>query len=89
MDESGEVQDDYRIEFMKEHLTWLHKGISEGSNCFGYHVWTYLDNWSWLNEYKNRYGLFRFDLDTQERVKKKSALWFKQLAKTNQLSTKW
>jgi 6-phospho-beta-glucosidase len=89
MDRNGEVQDNYRIEFMEDHLTWLNKGISEGSNCFGYHVWTFLDNWSWLNEYKNRYGLFRFNLETQKRIKKKSAFWFKQLAETNQFPTKW
>ncbi|MDQ0255860.1 6-phospho-beta-glucosidase [Evansella vedderi] len=85
LDEFGEVQDDYRITFMEDHLRWLLKGIGEGSNCYGYHVWTFLDNWSWLNEYKNRYGLLRLDLETQARRKKKSAYWFKQVAETNQL----
>ena len=36
----------YRIEFYEEHLTWLHKRIEEGSNCFGYHTWTAFDCWS-------------------------------------------
>ncbi|MCR6109474.1 glycoside hydrolase family 1 protein [Bacillus sp. A301a_S52] len=89
LDEVGEVQDDYRITFMEDHLRWLQKGIVEGSNCFGYHVWTFLDNWSWLNEYKNRYGLLRLDLETQTRKKKKSAYWFKQVAEKNQLPEKW
>ena len=34
--EDGSIQDDYRIEFFEEHLQYLHKGIEEGSNCFGY-----------------------------------------------------
>ncbi|SDZ57008.1 6-phospho-beta-glucosidase [Evansella caseinilytica] len=89
LDEHGEVQDDYRIHFMADHLRWLQKGMAEGANCFGYHVWTFLDNWSWLNEYKNRYGLLRLDLATQTRTKKKSAQWFKQVAETNQLPAKW
>lgn len=76
----GEIQDDYRIEFYKDHLTWLHKAISEGANCVGYHVWTFIDNWSWLNAYKNRYGLVSLDLDTQKRTIKKSGKWFKQLS---------
>lgn len=25
LDESGQIQDDYRIDFIKEHLEWLHK----------------------------------------------------------------
>jgi 6-phospho-beta-glucosidase len=89
IDSLGEVQDDYRIDFMSNHLRWLQKGIDEGSNCFGYHVWTFIDNWSWLNEYKNRYGLVRLDLETMERHKKKSASWFYQLAKGNTLPEKW
>ncbi|WP_350343044.1 glycoside hydrolase family 1 protein [Proteinivorax tanatarense] len=82
---NGMVMDDYRIEFMSEHLTWLHKAIQEGSNCFGYHVWTFIDNWSWLNEYKNRYGLYRVDLLNQKRTIKKSGRWFYNLATTNKL----
>ena len=77
----GMIQDDYRIEFYKEHLEWLAKGLQEGSNCIGYHVWTFIDCWSWLNAYKNRYGLIELDLKTQERKVKKSGLWFQQLSK--------
>lgn len=82
-DETGMIQDDYRIEFYKEHLKWLHKGISEGSNCFGYHVWTFMDNWSWLNGYKNRYGLYSVNIKTQERKLKKSGSWFGHVAEEN------
>lgn len=76
----GVIQDDYRIDFYKDHLKWLHKGIEEGSNCIGYHVWTFIDNWSWLNSYKNRYGLVSLDLSTQKRTIKKSGRWFKELS---------
>lgn len=75
----GIIEDDYRIEFFKEHLEWLHKGIEEGSNCIGYHVWTFIDCWSWMNSYKNRYGLVELDLETKERRIKKSGRWFKEL----------
>lgn len=76
----GRIEDDYRIDFYKEHLTWLHKGIEEGSNCIGYHVWTGIDCWSWLNAYKNRYGLISIDLETGKRTIKKSGCWFRELA---------
>lgn len=78
--EDGTIQDDYRIDFIKEHLTELARGIDEGSNCIGYHLWTFIDCWSWLNAYKNRYGLVELDLETQERRIKKSGRWYKQLA---------
>ncbi|WP_294123894.1 glycoside hydrolase family 1 protein [uncultured Collinsella sp.] len=78
----GAIQDDYRIDFIKEHLTELARGIDEGSNCIGYHLWTFIDCWSWLNAYKNRYGLVELDLETQERRIKKSGRWYKQLAES-------
>lgn len=77
------IEDDYRIDFIKEHLTYLHKAIEEGANCKGYHLWTFIDNWSWLNAYKNRYGLVEYKLDTGERIIKKSGLWFKKLTENN------
>lgn len=79
----GQIQDDYRIEFFKEHLFWLHKAIEEGANCKGYQVWTFIDCWSWLNAYKNRYGLVELDLKTGERKIKKSGEWFYELRQNN------
>lgn len=79
----GMVQDDYRIEFLKEHLYYLHKAIQEGSHCLGYHMWTFVDCWSWMNAYKNRYGFYRLDLATGEKTVKKSGLWFKQVVAAN------
>ncbi|MBQ1876207.1 MAG: glycoside hydrolase family 1 protein [Selenomonas sp.] len=79
----GAIDDDYRIDFIKEHLEWLHKGIEEGSNCFGYHLWTPIDCWSWMNAYKNRYGLIGLELTTQTKTIKKSGHWFKELATNN------
>lgn len=77
LNESGMIEDDYRIDFIKEHLDWLHKGIQQGSNCFGYHLWTPIDCWSWSNAYRNRYGFISNDIHTQVKTIKKSGYWFK------------
>lgn len=82
-DQEGNVQDDYRIDFYKEHLAWLAKAIDEGSNCFGYHTWTAFDCWSWNNAYKNRYGFIAVDLKTQKRTIKKSGYWYKKISEEN------
>ena len=81
--EDGSIQDDYRIEFFEEHLQYLHKGIEEGSNCFGYHSWTPIDCWSWCNAYKNRYGYIAVDLATQKKTIKKSGAWIKEVSLNN------
>lgn len=79
--DSGRIEDDYRIDFIRGHLGWLHKGISEGCQCLGYHLWTFIDNWSWCNAYKNRYGFVRLDLASGERRIKKSGQWFAETAR--------
>ena len=81
--ENGQINDQYRIEFISEHLAWLHKGISGGCNCLGYHMWTFIDNWSWCNAYKNRYGFIQLDVETQQRTIKKSGEWFAATALNN------
>jgi len=77
----GMIEDDYRIEFVREHLKWVHKAIEEGANVKGYHMWTFMDNWSWTNAYKNRYGFISINLDQNgERTIKKSGYWFKEIS---------
>lgn len=84
MNADGMIEDDYRIAFMQDHLQQLHRGIASGSNCFGYHTWTFVDCWSWLNGYTNRYGFYRMDLNAPyERSLKKSGHWFKTVSEKN------
>lgn len=82
-DKQGMVDDTFRTELFKEHMRELHRAIEEGSNCFGVHQWTFIDNWSWLNTHKRRYGFYYLDLQTRERYIKKHALWFKQMIEDN------
>ncbi len=81
--EDGRIDDSFRTNLMIEHFDQLHKAIEEGANCFGIHQWTFIDNWSWLNSFKRRYGFYRLDLETGERKIKEHAKWFKEVAKNN------
>lgn len=77
----GTVDDEPRIDYIKRHLQWIAKAIDEGANVKGYFVWSLMDMFSWSNGYNKRYGLFYVDFETQERYPKKSAYWYKKLAK--------
>ncbi|MDY5496433.1 MAG: glycoside hydrolase family 1 protein [Anaerobutyricum sp.] len=84
--ENGVIQDDYRIEFVRDHLNWVAKAIDEGAKCVGYHYWAVIDNWSWSNAFKNRYGFIEVRLqDGYNRRLKKSAEWLKKVATTKEI----
>ena len=81
---SGKIHDDERIDFIKDHLKFVHKAIAEGVPVFGYHLWTFLDCWSWLNGYRNVYGLVQVDHENGlKRTIKNSGHWFNELQANN------
>ena len=88
-DESGTIQDDYRIEFIAEHLAWLSKAVKDGCNCHGYWLFASIDNCSPYNAFKNRYGLVEVDInDGFKRRLKKSAAFYKAASDTNSFEFK-
>ena len=88
-DESGVIQDDYRIDFISEHLAWLSKAVKDGCNCHGYWLFASIDNCSPYNAFKNRYGLVEVDIeDGFRRRLKKSAAFYKAASDTNSIEFK-
>lgn len=82
----GEIQDNYRIEFIAEHLYWALKAKEDGANCHGYMLWAFTDNVSPMNAFKNRYGLIEIDLENnRNRRQKKSSHWFNALSESRVL----
>ena len=83
-DASGQIQDDYRIDFVSRHLAEVAHAIEDGSPCRGYHYWGAIDCWSWNNAYKNRYGFVEVDLShNYRRVPKESSDWMREVAHTH------
>lgn len=80
-DSKGQIQDDYRIDYVADHFRWLFKAIEEdGANCVAYHMWNFTDNVSPMNAFRNRYGFVEIDLnDNRNRRVKKSGEWIKEV----------
>lgn len=74
----GKIDDQARIEFIRGHLAAIHRARAAGANVRGYYLWSLLDNFSWINGYKKRYGLFYVDRATCARTPKKSAYWYRE-----------
>ena len=81
----GEIEDPGRIEFVSAHLQAIAEAVQGGADVRGYLMWSLMDNFSWVNGYKKRYGFLHVDRETLERKPKKSAAWFAQVARTNRL----
>ena len=82
---NGEINDDVRIDYIKQHLEKISDAIKDGANVKGYFLWSLMDVFSWSNGYEKRYGLFYVDFETQKRYPKKSAYWYKQVAETKEI----
>lgn len=79
-DPSGQIQDNYRIDFIGQHLRYLLEAVEAGAKCEGYMLWAFTDCVSPMNAFKNRYGLIQIDLDNDRaRHKKASADWYSSL----------
>jgi beta-glucosidase len=72
----GRVHDAVRIDYLRDHLTAVHRAIERGANVRGYYVWTLLDNFEWAWGYSKRFGIVHVDYETQVRTPKDSAAWF-------------
>jgi len=77
------VQDDDRLSYLQRYLTAANSAMNEGVNLKGYFVWSLLDNFEWIEGYSKRFGLIRVDFETQERIWKKSAFWYRDLIAKN------
>ncbi len=78
----GKVHDTQRIRYIQGFLYWIHKAMEEGADVRGYYHWSLLDNWEWSAGYTYRFGLVHTDFDTQKRILKDSALWYKEMIKS-------
>lgn len=89
-DDNGYVEDDYRIDYLRQHIEAMRDAITEdGVELLGYTTWGPIDLVSaGTGEMKKRYGFIYVDRDnagkgTLKRSKKKSFDWYKKVIATN------
>ena len=83
------VEDDYRIQYLKDHLIQVGEAIQDGVEIMGYTSWGCIDVVSASTaELKKRYGYIYVDRNddgtgTMERYKKKSFYWYQKVIESN------
>lgn len=90
VDENGQVNDDYRIDYLREHIKAMRDAVViDGVDIMGYTSWGCIDLVSAsTGEMKKRYGFIYVDKDnegngTLKRSKKKSFEWYKKVISSN------
>lgn len=87
--EDGKIHDDYRIEFLREHIKQVKEAIHDGVDVIGYYPWGPIDLISCSSsEMEKRYGFIYVDYDnehngTGKRYLKDSYYWYKKVIDTH------
>lgn len=89
INEQGEINDDYRISYLREHIKAMADAIDDGIPVMGYTSWGCIDLVSAsTGEMSKRYGFIYVDRDDQgngtlARARKKSFYWYKKVIASN------
>lgn len=70
------VEDEARVDYLREHFLRAGRAMEEGVDLKGYMVWSLMDNFEWTFGYTKRFGLVYVDYETQRRVVKRSGRWY-------------
>jgi len=90
VEKGGQIQDDYRIGYLKAHVAEMVKAVTiDGVELLGYTPWGCLDCVSFTTgEYRKRYGFIYVDkhddgTGTMARSRKKSFYWYQNVISSN------
>lgn len=89
LEADGTINDDYRIDYLRRHITQMKEAVMDGVDLMGYTNWGAIDIISAsTSEMSKRYGVIYVDQDdhgkgTLNRLKKKSFGWYKKVIATN------
>ncbi len=81
----GTVDDQLRLDYLRDHFAQAHRAIEDGVGLAGYFVWSLLDNFEWALGYDRRFGLVHVDFETQKRTIKNSGRWYSSVTAANAL----
>jgi beta-glucosidase len=75
--------DTKRVRFLRDHLLAVHRAIELGVPVAGYFAWSLMDNYEWDQGYSQRFGITWVDYETQRRIPKDSAHWYRRTIEHN------
>ncbi|URZ07121.1 glycoside hydrolase family 1 protein [Clostridium felsineum] len=89
VEKDGSINDDYRIDYLRDHIVQMEEAVKNGVDLMGYTMWGCIDLVSAsTGEMKKRYGFIYVDKDNDGkgdmgRKTKKSFHWYKKVIESN------
>ncbi len=89
IEEDGSIHDNYRIDYLREHISAMKEAVNEGVDLIGYTTWGGIDLISAsTGQIEKRYGMIYVDVNdkgegTYNRLKKDSFYWYKKVIESN------
>ncbi|KAL0301155.1 UNVERIFIED_CONTAM: Beta-glucosidase 18 [Sesamum radiatum] len=74
-----------RIHYHQSYLAHLAQAVRNGADVRGYFIWSLLDNFEWSNGYTAKFGIYRVDRQTLNRLPKLSAVWYRDFLRNSSL----
>jgi len=78
--------DDFRAQFICDHLQQLSRAAAEGVDIRAYCHWTLVDNFEWIEGFSARFGLAALDMKTMKRKIRRSGELYGKICKAKALS---
>ena len=88
LEDDDTIHDDYRIDYLRQHIIACQESITDGVDLMGYSPWSAIDLISTHQGCTKRYGFIyvnrdEFDLKDLRRIRKDSFFWYKKVIETN------
>ncbi|MFO7655173.1 MAG: family 1 glycosylhydrolase [Candidatus Krumholzibacteriia bacterium] len=76
------LPDPRREAYLRAHIAAVGEAMRAGVDVQGYFVWSLLDNFEWAEGYAKRLGIVYVDHATQERILKRSAVYYRNVIRS-------
>jgi beta-glucosidase len=80
---NDKVDDPRRVSYLERHLDAMLATKSQGAPVNGYFAWSMMDNFEWAYGYSKRFGIVYVDYETQKRIPKSSAYYYRERIKNS------
>jgi beta-glucosidase len=82
-----DADDKMRPRYLAQHLQQVWRAVNYNWPVKGYFHWSLVDNFEWERGWKQRFGLWGLDVETQVRIRRPSVDLYAEICKENGLSS--